>query len=262
VDEALYHLHARFEETYWWFAAKNRIVLSLVERYAPLPPAVGPAAAAPASSASPAPARAKACDIGCGAGGLLAGLARRFDAVGVEMSPIGRDYCAKRGLSVVDGALPDRLPLTPGVFDVVVISEVLEHVDDDAGSVGAAARLLRPGGILVCTVPAHPWMWSAHDVHNHHRRRYTGAGYRRLFEGKGLEKVVMSPYNAATFVPMAVVRIGRRVLKSEPEAGELRTLPRALNWALCEAFAVERHLLARVRLPFGVSLISVHRKLG
>ncbi|HVU64025.1 MAG TPA: class I SAM-dependent methyltransferase, partial [Phycisphaerales bacterium] len=174
MDEALYRLHAEREETYWWWVAKNRIILSLIQRFA----------SPERSEGSALPSR-RALDIGCGAGGILARLSKppfNLDAVGIDMSPIARDYCARRGLRALDGSLPGNLPFKePASFDVIVMSEVIEHVKEDRESVAAAAALLRPGGLLVCTVPAHMWLWSKHDDFNFHQRRYTRKQFGDLF---------------------------------------------------------------------------------
>ena len=64
---------------------------------------------------------------------------------------------------VEGGLLPDGLPFAPASFDLVCAFDVIEHVDEDAASVAALARLLKPGGYLATTVPGQPWMWSRHD---------------------------------------------------------------------------------------------------
>ncbi len=261
MDEALYRLHAEREETYWWWVGKNRIILSLVDRFAPPPPLTSDIAH---------PTSRRALDIGCGAGGVLAKLGTRFDALGIDMSPIAREYCAKRALTALDGSLPNALPdsITPNSFDVIIMSEVIEHVAEDRASVETVARLLRPGGILICTVPAHMWLWSSHDDFNFHQRRYTRAQFGSLFEnlpGVSLERLVLSYYQAAS-LPLVVA--GRVVEKTKtklsgkpPPEPEVKPLPGPLNWALTKAFEVEKSLLPHTRLPWGTSVISVHRRL-
>ena len=53
---------------------------------------------------------------------------------------------------------------------------MIEHIDDDRAALASIARALKPGGKFIMTVPAHQWMWSAHDVVNHHKRRYSKRG--------------------------------------------------------------------------------------
>jgi 2-polyprenyl-3-methyl-5-hydroxy-6-metoxy-1,4-benzoquinol methylase len=251
VDERLHQLHAELEDTYWWFVAKNRILASLITRFAPQ-----------------RSTRPRLLDIGCGAGGLMRLLAPRFEVIGVDSSPLARAAAHKSGLKVRDGTLPDRLPFpetSDDRFDVVVMSEVLEHVEADRASVEAAVSLLAPSGLLVCTAPAHPWMWSEHDVLNHHVRRYTRRAFAALFDGLPLSQLVLSPANTVMFPPIALVRLvrgrGPKPGGSNPAgATDLHPLPKPVNALLTAVFAAERYGLPHFRLPFGSSLISVHRR--
>jgi 2-polyprenyl-3-methyl-5-hydroxy-6-metoxy-1,4-benzoquinol methylase len=263
VDDALYRLHAEREESYWWWVGKNRIILSMVERYG------GRVSGFGVRVSGESEGKPRALDIGCGAGGVLAKLARGFDAIGIDMSPIAREYCAKRGLVALDGSLPDALPVAAksDSFDVIVMSEVIEHVPEDRRSVETVARLLKPGGVLICTVPAHMWLWSSHDDFNFHQRRYTRRQFGSLFEnlpGVTLERMVLSYYQAAS-LPLivgarAVEKIWTRLTGKSPAAPEVKPLPRPVNWALSKAFEMERHVLPRVQMPWGTSVISVHRR--
>lgn len=264
MDDALYRLHAEREETYWWWVGKNRIILSLIERYSTFPDPT-PGVRVPKSR--------RALDIGCGAGGVLARLTEKFDAAGIDMSPIARDYCAKRGLKALDGMLPDGLPFTePESFDVIVLSEVIEHVKEDRASVQTVARLLKPGGLLICTVPAHMWLWSSHDDFNFHHRRYTrhqfGALFEHLTDAAGsplsLRPLVLSYYQAAS-MPLvagarAIEKLRTRITGRPPREPDIKPLPGQMNWLLTKAFQIERHLLPHMRLPWGTSVISVHRR--
>lgn len=264
MDDALYRLHAEREETYWWWVGKNRIILGLIERYS--------GHSDPHSEIGNSRSR-RALDIGCGAGGVLARLAEKYDATGIDMSPIARDYCAKRGLKALDGMLPDGLPFTePESFDIIVLSEVIEHVKEDRASVQAVARLLKPGGLLICTVPAHMWLWSSHDDFNFHQRRYTrhqfGALFARLTDAAGspltLKPLVLSYYQAASMPLVAGARalekFRTRFTGHPPRQPEVNPLPGPINWLLTQAFQIERHLLPHMRLPWGTSVISVHRR--
>jgi SAM-dependent methyltransferase len=66
-----------------------------------------------------------------------------------------------------------RLALPDAAFDAAVCAEVLEHLDDDAAALAVLARVLRPGGLLIVTVPANPYRYDGTDQWAGHRRRYT-----------------------------------------------------------------------------------------
>jgi SAM-dependent methyltransferase len=110
------------------------------------------------------PADALVLDLGCGTGELarhLATTGRRLTACDISTEMLGRAAAADIDNSVEWlqlGANWRRLPLESAKFDAVVAASVLEYVDEPLKVLGECARVLRPGGLLVCTVPdpAHP----------------------------------------------------------------------------------------------------------
>jgi len=71
-------------------------------------------------------------------------------------------------LLVDEGRLP---PLAHG-YTLLSLFDVLEHIDDDVGTLCFLREVLEPGGVLVLTVPAHPFLFDEMDRIAHHRRRY------------------------------------------------------------------------------------------
>lgn len=245
MDDALYEEMFRLEQQFWWFVAKHEIITHLIHRYLQCPAERTPVI----------------CDVGCGTGALLEGLSHEYEVLGIDSSDLARQFCRQRGLTVHHGILPDEISLSPDCCDVIVMSDVLEHLDQDRETVVRLVPALRPGGLLICTVPAHMWMWTKRDEFHHHRRRYRYKQYAQLFEQPLLKPVVISYYNAFLFPVQAAVRLldrWRRLDDAKPDI----TLPaKPINSVLKRIFAFERHLLCRVNLPIGASLISVHRKI-
>ena len=114
---------------------------------------------------------------------------------------------------------------------------------------------LRPGGAIVLTVPAFPFLWSNHDVSHHHFRRYTRESLRASAEKAGLKVSYSSYYNFFLFpVAVAARTVKRLTGRKTPDDA----LPGPLaNGALRRVFGFERHLLGRLSLPFGLSLVAV-----
>lgn len=150
-------------------------------------------------------------------------------------------------------------------FDAVLLLDVLEHLDEDRASAEAAAALLKPGGILLCTVPAYQWLWSKRDEYHHHRRRYAKGQFRALFDQPMLRLELFSHFNTWLFPLAAAARLKSRAFPprhAAAEATDLRLPPAPLNRAMQAIFASERLVLGRVPMPFGLSLVAVARRIG
>jgi SAM-dependent methyltransferase len=245
MDAKLYDELHRVEQTHWWFRARRHIVWSLVRRYVD----------------GGAERRLRVCELGCGTGGNLTGVAAKHDVVGVECSPAALGYAQQAlGDRVRFGQLPDEIDLPTASFDVVLLTDVLEHIEDDVASARVAMRLLRPGGIVVATVPAYQWLYSPRDAHHHHFRRYGKRGFARLWESAESEMPLLSHYNTWLFPPAAVVRMASKLFGRSSQPGDLTTPVAAVNDALTRLMASEAAFLGRVWLPFGLSLVAVVRK--
>ncbi len=247
MRDDLYDVMATVEDRFWWFVAKRRIVRNLIHRY-------GPDTQTHDQGSKPV-----LLDIGCGTGGLLRDMAQEYEVRGLDSAEAARKVCLDRGFEVQSCWLPDDIPVDEGSFDVCVMSDVLEHVEQDADSVEAAASRLKSGGILVCTVPAHMWLWTKRDEAHHHFRRYNRKRYEGIFADAGLEPVVVSWYMSHLLPIMIVQRVVVRVLGDK--GNDDLTVPAApVNWVLKKIFASERFWIGRFPMPFGASLISVHRR--
>ncbi len=150
-----------------------------------------------------------------------------------------------------------ELPFRPGSFDVVVASDVLEHIDDDARAVQEIARVLQPGGAFIFSVPAHPWLFGPHDAALFHRRRYVERGLRSLVEESGLRIRRLSYWNSTLFPLYCAHRLLGRFRGSRSAHSDVHALPRLANELLAGLLAIEAALLRRFRLPWGLSLIGI-----
>jgi hypothetical protein len=132
---------------------------------------------------------------------------------------------------------------------------VLEHVEEDREALVSIAQRLKPGGRILITVPAHPWMWSAHDEVNHHKRRYTRKTLKAVVEAAGLKLEMMSWFNSLLFPLAATARaLGRITGKTDSDDS---MPPAAINRVLEGLFGIERYALGRLPFPPGVSLVAI-----
>jgi SAM-dependent methyltransferase len=242
VDEALLTSFAELEETHWWFQVRRDLVVGEALRWAPQP-------------------TRRLLEVGCGTGGTLHVLSTRFPHAavsGVEPVPAALEAAAARGCDVVPGAF-EALPVETGGVDMLLALDVLEHLEDDASGLAEAARVLRPGGRLLVTVPALASLWGPHDELNGHRRRY-GLGMLAGRVGGAGFAVERVTYFNCFLLPLAWLE--RTISRRRGVAAPVKQPPRLANALMRGIFACELPLLRRVDLPVGVSLLLVATRQG
>lgn len=244
MNDEVYEEMYRVEARHWWFRAKHKIVRNLLHRYAPSKPGQKP----------------RLVDLGCGCGYLLSLLKDEYDAVGLDGAPQAVAFTGRRGVSVRLGSLPDEVPFEDESVDVVLMLDVLEHLRDDGTCFDRAARLLKPGGIAICTVPAYPWLWTRRDDFHQHFRRYTRGAFETLVKRGPMRPEFVSHMNAALFPVALAERVIRKIAPLERNEGDLRVPVAPLNAAMRETYAAERWILGRLPVPVGLSLVTVTRK--
>ena len=238
MERVVYEQMAELDQRHWWYVARREVIAALIRRK------VRP------------PANAKVLEIGCGTGHNLTMLSAFGHVDALELDDEARAIAERRlGRSVMSAPLPDLVGVPQKHYDLIGAFDVVEHIDDDEATLASIAARLKPGGRLVVTVPAHQWMWSAHDVVNHHKRRYSKRALRKLFERSPLRLETIGYFNSLLF-PLAVAERLSSKLRGKDEA-DLTMPPAALNTALEKIFAAERHLVGRLPLTPGLSLFAV-----
>ncbi len=226
--------------------ARRQIVLSLLRRW--LKPAAQDNA------------KLTIVDIGTGCGATLAELSRHYQAVGLDTSIEAVEYARSRGCTVVQGTLPDDVPFGAGQFDAVLALDVIEHVVDDQAAVSAMARLLKPGGILMATVPAYQWLWTKRDEYHEHKRRYSASEFRGVLIAADLTIELFTHFNSLLFLPALLERMTKKLLRLDRAEPDVTVPPAPLNVAMRWVFGLEGHLIPLVQLPVGLSLLAVARR--
>ena len=244
MDLRTYDIIAQVERTHWWYRGRRAVLGAVVD----------------AALGRGARAGGLAFDFGCGTGANLPVVARCGAAVGMDLSDLALRYARERGgylaLARGDGT---ALPFPDATFDWAFALDILEHLDEDGRAAAELLRVLRPGGRLLVTVPAFPALWGTQDDVSHHRRRYTRRALLALVRGAGFEVERVTFINSALFLPIWLVRRAVRLLGLRVES-ENTLHPGWANPLLERLFAAEAHVVPRVSLPFGVSLLCVARR--
>jgi SAM-dependent methyltransferase len=228
-DAERLELIQRLEHEHFWFTGRRRLVERLLERH------VGRVGAA--------------VDVGSGTGSLLSLLDHHAAEV------VGIDPLAGAGRVSVGAA--ERLPFADESIDLVTALDVLEHVDDRAAVV-EFARVLRPRGWVILTVPAFPSLWSERDQRAAHLRRYRRGGLTALLGEASFDVVETAYYQFALFPALVASRIAARFRPAAVVREE--DVPPGLNWTLRRINELEVRLGAWLRWPFGSTLAVVARK--
>lgn len=221
---------------HWWWRAREAALLDVLRALRP-PEGLG-----------------RILDIGCGDGLFFDRLLAMGDVEGIEPDE-----------TLVDprGAHRDRIHVQPfdgrfrpvAPYSLILMLDVLEHLEDPVGALRHAASLLTPTGRLVLTVPAFMLLWTNHDVINHHRTRYTKATFGAVARRAGLRVDVEEYWFQWMFLPKVATRVVERVFRVQPAAPRV---PAAwVNGLLYGMSRVERRVLGPLRLPFGSSLVVV-----
>ncbi len=249
MDAAALREMRELEDRHWWFRGRRLALEPLL------------------AEARSACREGPALDLGCGTGGNLRFLAEELGlgAVGLDADPAALSLCRERslgaGLLRGDAA---ALPIRTASLALVTALDVLEHLDDDRTALREIRRVLRPGGKLVASVPAGPWLWSPHDEALGHRRRYRPRELESRLLEAGFEVERVRGFNFLLLPPIAAVRLLRRGLARLRGARGGRTdffaLPGPLDRAMTPLFRLERALSQRLPIRFGVSLVFLARR--
>ena len=236
----------QIDRRHWFYSGKRAIVRSWIDRHLTLQ------------------LDDQLIDAGCGTGTFLEEMASTCRVLGLddhfESIAIAGPRLAAVGGGILQTSL-EHVDLPDGCATVVTLLDVLEHVDDDAAILREMIRLVRPGGLVVITVPALQCLWSDWDVALHHRRRYHRPELRRLCTDPGVEILHCAYFNSLALPAVAAVRAFRKLRAVGPgtQRAEDRIPNSALNRLLYHSMVVPARW-SWFQPPAGVSLLAVLRR--
>jgi SAM-dependent methyltransferase len=243
MELAAHQAEHRLEQTHWWFVARRKLLGSLLKR------------------SSLDPAKHRVLDVGTGTGGNMRMLREIGfeDAIGVDLSVNALRFNRQKGLRhpVCSDIL--MLPFAESTFDVVLTTDILEHIEDDAQAINSITRVLKPGGIVIATVPAFSFLWGSQDNISHHVRRYSRNEFLALTNTPTLRRETFFFFNFILFFPILFLRLVIKGLgKDQLRENTINT--GILNALLTKLFELDIAIAQRVPIPFGVSMLTVLRK--
>ncbi|WGS54149.1 class I SAM-dependent methyltransferase [Paraburkholderia sp. D15] len=235
---------AEVEERNFWFRARNRLIVWAASRY--MTPG------------------AHFCEIGCGTGYVLSGLANAFPATqfsATEIYPEALTFAAGRVPRASFYQMDARHIPFVREFSVMGAFDVIEHIEEDERVLSEMHRALVPAGHVILTVPQHPFMWSQQDEQACHVRRYRAAEIRQKLQDAGFTVRLMTSFVSLLFPLMYLTRRRPRVDDADYDITADLRLGRVTNGILEGVMAVESAFIRwGLRIPFGGSLLIVAQK--
>lgn len=244
MDPSIYETYYRLERQHWWFQARRDIILAMLDLYRPHLRTAG------------------VLEIGMGTGGLIEEFERRgIEIEGHDASEQAVALASKTCKSILKTKkFPEEYDGTDTKkYGIILLLDVLEHIQDDAHALKIALRLLKPGGILLLTVPACKKMWSAYDVMSHHYRRYEFQDIHRLIRISDAIPLKVTCFSTFLFPFLFIVRKIEGKFSRKPVYRPF-FIPGFFNRLLYFVFASEKHMLRNGNMPFGSSLMAVLKK--
>ena len=229
------------EDDYWWFAARREMVLMLLKKYVKK--------------------GTRLLDAGCGTGILTKTIENAYKVTAIDVSKKALALARKRKpkAKLLWANLEKRLPFPKDSFTGITLLDVLEHIDDRK-SLPNLARVMKPEGVIIITVPAYPWLFSYWDILHQHKRRYTRTHLIQVLKQYGFTIEHSSYFNTLFFPLILFVRIIKSSFDKSHRDSDCFEMPKKTNNFLHAIFKKETFLATKFRIPFGLSLLVVARK--
>lgn len=252
MDAQLFVTHAQMEDAHWWFLARRQILGAVLEACVP-------------------PGKGKLLiDIGCGTGGNAAAFADRYSVIGVEPAEAAVSLARIRfpQIDFVSGAAPEDVLAEARLADVFVLSDVLEHIENDGAIIERLLAVAKDGALFLATVPANQELWTEHDVSHGHFRRYSLESFAALWRDVPVSTRLLSYFNSRLYpVVYGLRRLHQwRNNQAAHNATDLALPLAPVNRALRMVFAGEaKHIVKHIgrgtsAYSRGVSIIGLFQK--
>jgi 2-polyprenyl-3-methyl-5-hydroxy-6-metoxy-1,4-benzoquinol methylase len=223
-------------EKHWWWRARTRFILEQLRRL------------------RPDRGWKNILDIGCGDGLFFPELSKLGEVEGVE--PFAE-------LVNPQNAYRSRIQICPfdenfrsdKKYSLILMLDVLEHLEDAVGALRHAVELLESDGVFVATVPAFMGLWTNHDVMNHHYTRYTKSNFRHVARQAGLHIREERYLYHWTYPVKFGIGLAERLLHLQPKPAQVPT--HVVNELLFWISQLEQKTMMRLSVPFGSSLMIV-----
>lgn len=241
MKKITYDIEWSLERTHWWFSGRRRLLKFLlsylsIQRESPV------------------------IDVGCGVGSNFTLLkSMGFKVIGIDLESYSLSF--PRNLTevlLINGDV-SKLPIKSNSIELVVATDILEHLVDDSIAIKEIHRTLTQEGKVILTVPAFKSLWGIQDVVGMHKRRYSQNEILKKIEMEGFTVLRLSYFNFFLFFPIFVGRRLIRLFGLKIESENKINSP-LVNFFLKIIFSIEPYILKYFSFPFGVSIFCIAKK--
>jgi SAM-dependent methyltransferase len=241
MDVNTYYIEHKVEQDHWWFFGRRELFKEHIKELR-------------------LPKSASILDIGSSSGTNLRMLQEMgFENYqGLDISIEAQRFCHDKGLGEVvisdiqtDNVGTDR-------FDLILATDVLEHLEKDGKALENILCALKHQGTLLLTVPCFKILWGPQDIVAHHIRRYTKSKLEKKLTEMGFKIIKSNYFNFLLFFPILFMR--KLLLLFRIHVNENKINNETINRLLKNIFLFDCMLAQKVKIPFGVSALFIAQK--
>ena len=241
MKKSHFYYESSIEKYFWWFTVRrfffSREIIKLIDK------------------------KKKILDIGSSSGTNLRMLEEigYHNYTGLDPNDVAINQCKKKGFTKIIKGNACNLPFKSNSIDLVIASDVLEHIENDKLALSEIYRVMKKNSYAIITVPAFNFLWSLHDENSMHKRRYVKKSLKNLINHKSFVIKKIYYFNFLLFIPIYFARIIFKLLKLNIK-NENKVNSKYLNVLLKIIFKFDVLIAEKINPPFGVSIFALIKK--
>jgi SAM-dependent methyltransferase len=238
MEKSIYLKQIDNESKHWWFKARREILNIQIKKYS-------------------TKKKMSILDFGSGSGTNIYMLSKYGEVDVYEKDHKTSNFLKKKfnrnGIKIIKKCFSKKK------YDLILAADVIEHIKNDKKIINNLNKILKKNGLIIVTVPAYQFLFSKKDQALKHFRRYNLNGLKKLFNSD-FKTLKISYYNSLLFIPIATAIIFFKLINHQ-FINEVEKKPNnILNYIFYSLFKLEKFILKYFNFPFGISIISVFKK--